>query len=150
MKNQDLKIGCINTECPDYQKIGLGNIIVRREVGKNKIKMLKCKTCKKEFSERNGTPLFGLKSDPSKIEDVLKHIGEGCGIRATHRLTGINKNTVMTLIKKFGSHSEDIHNKYIKDIEPYEVQLDEKWSFVGKKDKNNIEDDKKKGHNGIM
>jgi transposase-like protein len=150
MENNNIKKGCINKECPDFGKIDNGNLSIRREVGKNKIKMLRCKTCGKEFSERNGTPLFGLKISPEKIEEVLLHIAEGCGIRATERLTGINRNTVMSISKKVGLHSEKVHNTYVKDIVAKEVQFDEKWSFVGMKDKNNKNGNKKKAHNGIM
>ena len=150
MKDEDIKIGCINPECADYQIIGKNNTAIRRIVGKNKILMLKCNTCGKEFSERNGTPLFRLKTSPSKIEEVLNHIGEGCSIRVTERLTGVNRNTIMNITKKVGDHCKKIHDKYVKDIEAGEVQFDEKWAFVSKKDKNNVKEDKKKAHNGIM
>lgn len=150
MENKDIKIGCINKECSDFGIIGKGNLNIRREVGKHKIKMLRCKTCKSEFSERNGTPLFGMKTDPDKIVEVLNHISEGCGIRTTERLTGINRNTVMSISKKVGQHCRKVHDKLVIDIEPSEIQLDEKWAFVGMKDKNNKVNNKKKVLSGIM
>ena len=49
-------------------------------------RMLRCRTCKARFSERKGTPLFGARLAPEKIESVLEHVAEGCGVRQTGRL----------------------------------------------------------------
>jgi transposase-like protein len=144
MKNNIIKIACINKACPDYGKIDNGNVKIRREVGRDKIKMCICSTCKTEFSERNGTPLFNMKLPVEKIEQVVKHLSEGCGIRATSRMTGIDKDTVSRISNNVGLHSKNIHDKLVRNIQVDELQMDEKWSFVGKKDKMNTEQEEKK------
>ena len=49
-------------------------------------RMLRCRTCKARFSERKGTPLFDAHLPPEKVESVLEHVAEGCGVRQTGRL----------------------------------------------------------------
>jgi hypothetical protein len=48
--------------------------------------MLRCRTCKARFSERKGTRLFDARLPPEKVDSVLEHVAEGCGVRQTGRL----------------------------------------------------------------
>ncbi len=56
--------------------------------------MVHCRTCKARFSERKGTVLEQARLPDATALDVLNHIREGCGTRATGRLVGVDKNTV--------------------------------------------------------
>ena len=125
---------CINNECPDYGKKGEGNLVVRKIYGKHElIQYLRCSTCKAEFSERKGTPLYRSRLAKEKALSILKHIAEGDGLRKTHRLLGVSKDTVGRLMHLVGKHAEKFHHQKVRDVEVKEVQFDEKWSFVGKK-----------------
>ncbi len=85
---------CMNNGCSDYGKKKEGNLIVRKSYGKHEpIRYLRCSTCKSEFSERKGTPLYRSRLPKEKVLSVLKHIAEGDGLRKTHRLTGVCKDT---------------------------------------------------------
>ena len=53
--------------------------------------MLRCRTCKARFSERKGTPLFDSRLPPEKVDSVLEHVAEGCGVRQTGRLCRVNR-----------------------------------------------------------
>ena len=53
--------------------------------------------------------------------------------RQTARLTGVTTNTVMRLTKKAGAQAAATHDQLARHLRVGEVQLDEKWSFVGKK-----------------
>jgi len=55
--------------------------------------MRRCRACKARFSERRGTPLFDSRLPPEKVESVLEHIAEGCGVRQTGRLCKVNRGT---------------------------------------------------------
>jgi len=46
---------CPNPDCKDYGRKGLGNITTNTTFGKQKIRLLRCKTCNKRFSERRNT-----------------------------------------------------------------------------------------------
>ena len=78
---------CLNSDCPEHGKRGAGNLTVTSRYGPDKARrMLRCRTCKARFSERKGTPLFDSRLPPEKVESVLEHIAEGCGVRQTGRL----------------------------------------------------------------
>ena len=53
-----------NEACPDYgkkeRKKERENIVLKDRYGKQNTALLRCKTCKKTFSENRGTPFFGL------------------------------------------------------------------------------------------
>jgi transposase-like protein len=73
---------------------------------KGKRRFVRCRTCREEFSERKGTPLFQMHLPPEKAFAVLSHVAEGCGIRETGRLVGVTKDTVVALVKRAGEHAQ--------------------------------------------
>ncbi len=103
---------CQNENCPDYGKQGAGNLTVCGWYGKNNhIRLLYCRTCKKRFSERKGTPLFGLRLPAVKIISLLGHISEGHGVRKTSRLLGVHKDTVTRYARAAGEHAKRLHDE---------------------------------------
>ena len=105
---------CQNMECPDYGKRAAGNLSVRDRYGpNNERRMLYCATCKARFSERKGTPLFGARLPEQEIVSLLAHIAEGCGVRKTSRLIGVNKNTVVRYSLVAGAHAKDLHDELV-------------------------------------
>ena len=85
---------CVNPHCPDAGRRGAGNLTVRTGKGGGRWRILRCSSCKTEFSERRGTPLWGTRMDPEKAEAIASHLKEGCGIRKTSRLVGASKDGV--------------------------------------------------------
>ena len=68
---------CQNNECPDYGRRGAGNLTVSGRYGKKQhIRLLYCRTCRKRFSERKGTPLFNMHLESQTAVAVLEHIAE--------------------------------------------------------------------------
>jgi hypothetical protein len=105
---------CQNTACPDHGQRDAGNLSVCDRYGPNKERrMLYCATCKARFSERKGTPLFGARLPEKDIVSLLAHIGEGCGVRKTGRLIGVNKNTVVRYSLLAGQHAKDLHDEFV-------------------------------------
>jgi transposase-like protein len=105
---------CQNTECPDYGKRNAGNLTVCDRYGPNQERrMLRCATCKTRFSERKGTPFFGARLPEKDIASVLAHIDEGCGVRKTSRLVGVNKNTVVRYSRLAGEHAQSLHDEFV-------------------------------------
>ena len=124
---------CVNSLCADYGKRGAGNLVCRKIYGNWKSRFLRCRTCGEEFSERKGTPLFGIHLEPGKALGVLEHLGDGCGVRKTARLVCVSKNTVTAMVNRAGGHAKKLHDELVRNLNVREVQFDEKWSFVGKK-----------------
>ena len=72
---------------------------------------------------------------PEKAEAIASHLKEGCGIRKTARLTGASKDGVTHLALRLGLHARALHEERAVGLPVTEVQFDEKWAFVGKKQK---------------
>jgi IS1 family transposase len=66
---------------------------------------------------------------------VLSALTEGVSIRATCRLCGVSKLTVLRLLADVGQLCADFHDLTVKNVNAKRVQCDEIWSFVGCKEK---------------
>ncbi len=105
---------CQNSKCPEAGRRGLGNLTFRGYSGKTRrIRMVYCRTCKARFSERTGTVLEQCRLPDAKALDVLKHLREGCGTRATSRLVGVDKNAVTRLVARAGAHARPLHDELV-------------------------------------
>jgi IS1 family transposase len=67
---------------------------------------------------------------------VVAALVEGCSIRATVRMTGAAKNTVIKLLVDLGTICADYHDRNVRNVKSKRIQCDEIWSFVGKKQRN--------------
>ncbi|PON09792.1 transposase, partial [Candidatus Entotheonella serta] len=82
-----------------------GNLGVRKVYGRDAIRLLRCRTCGEEFSERRGTALVNTK---------------------------VCKMTVARLLRVSGRHAERLHDPQVHDLTPRAVEFDEQWSYVKK------------------
>jgi LacI family transcriptional regulator len=104
---------CQNPQCPDYGQRGKGNLTVPMRYGRQRRRLLRCKTCKARFSERKGTPLFAARLPEDKAVAVLQHLAESVGVRKTSRLVGVNKNTVVRYGLRAGKHAQQLHDELV-------------------------------------
>lgn len=117
---EDLSVFCCqNPYCPDYGKRGEGNLTVCASYGKQKRRLLYCRTCKARFSERKGTVFFRSRLPEEKIDSVFAHIQEGCGVRKTGRLVGVDKQTVVRYSRLEGQHSQGLHDDRVAFSPPH-------------------------------
>ena len=125
-------LACVNPDCQRFRLTGQDNLTVRKVYGQDHIRLLRCRTCGEEFSERRGTALFNTKVAEERAASVVNHLGEGCGVRATARLVHVAKDTVARLLRMAGRHAERFHDGRVRDVTPRAVEFDEQWSFVKK------------------
>ena len=138
MERPDLAtLACVNPECHQFRQAGQGNLCIRKVYGRDRIRLLRCRTCGEAFSERRGTALFNTKLLEATAEDGINHLGEGCSVRATARLVKVWKETVARLLRASGRHAERLHDERVHDLRPLALQCDEQWSSV-KKSKNAV------------
>jgi transposase-like protein len=105
---------CQNPQCTLYARRDAGNLSVCARYGKqDHIRLLYCKACKYRFSERKGTALFHSHLPAEKALAVLQHLDEGCGIRPTGRLVGVDPNTVVRLARIAGRQAHDAHDELV-------------------------------------
>ncbi len=72
---------------------------------------------------------------------VLNSLVEGNSIRSTVRMTGVNKKTVMRLLVEAGEQAREILDTQLVNLQSKYVEVDEIWSYVGKKQKQLTEND---------
>ncbi len=64
---------------------------------------------------------------------IINCLVEGNSIRATERLTGTHRDTIMRLLGRVGSGCHSIANKYMQQLSCRRIQVDEIWTYVKKK-----------------
>jgi IS1 family transposase len=66
---------------------------------------------------------------------IIACLTEGQSIRATERITGIHRDTIMRLGARVGRGCAELHDRMMVGIRTGRLELDEIWGFVGKKQK---------------
>lgn len=74
--------------------------------------------------------------DPAKQAQVVAALVEGNSIRATVRMTGVAKNTIVKLLVDLGAACSDYLDEHLVNVSCQRVQVDEIWSFCYAKQKN--------------
>jgi IS1 family transposase len=72
-----------------------------------------------------------LKSE--KQEMVIGGLVEGSSIRSIERMTGVHRDTIMRLIVSVGNTCEEIMDTSMRNLPCKNIEVDEVWSYVGKK-----------------
>ena len=105
---------CQDPKCPDHGQRGHGNLTVCGRSGKvRQHRLLYCRTCKARFSERKGTPLFGCCLPEDQALDVIGHLADRTGVRATARRVGVTPNTVVRYARRVGEHARRLHDELV-------------------------------------
>ncbi len=94
-----------------------------------------CPTCKKTVTDIPVSPLGNMRVPMEDAVRALNMILEGVSIRATARLSGVNRGTVLDLIIKVGERCELMLAGRIHGLPVVDVRCDEIWGFVGMKEK---------------
>ena len=72
---------------------------------------------------------------------IISSLTEGCSIRATERMTGTHRDTIMRLGVRIGDGCAALHDHLFRDLHTRILELDELWAYVGKKQKRMKKDD---------
>jgi transposase-like protein len=101
--------------------------------GRNDVQRWKCQQCGKRSSEPRETP-FGtdVRLPKETVIRILHCLVEGNSVRGTARLCGVEKRTVLNMLKLAGENCEKIltqkiHNVRVQDC----LELDEIWTYCG-------------------
>lgn len=65
--------------------------------------------------------------------DVASHLVDGCSVRATGRLTNVHKTTILRFLVELGDGCARLHDRLVRGVHASDVEMDEIWSFVWKK-----------------
>src|SRR5437764_5421230 len=95
----------------------------------------RCLTCAKTFQAPKIKSLDNARLAEGKALAVLSHLIEGCSVRSTERLTGVHRDTILSLLAIAGRKCEALMLDRIHELKVSDVECDEVWSFVGMKKK---------------
>ena len=76
-----------------------------------------------------------------KQETAIAALVEGSSIRSVERMTGIHRDTIMRLMVRIGQNCEKILDSYMRHLTCKNIQVDEIWCYVGKKQRHLQETD---------
>jgi len=74
----------------------------------------------------NRTPL-------ARRTQIISALVEGNSIRSTERMTNTHRDTIMRLMVEVGTGCASLANDQMRDLSCQRLQVDEIWSYVGKK-----------------
>ena len=95
----------------------------------------KCLDCRKTFGDAEPKPLGNMRVDLDKAVFALRLLLEGMSVRATERMTGLHRDTILGLVVTAGQNCKRFMSKTLRDVPAKEVEVDELWGFVGCKEK---------------
>ena len=105
-----------------------------------------CRQCHKTFQEPRQDHLDGMYLPMDKAEMVLNLLLEGSSVSTVERVTGVHHGTILKLLVTAGEKCERVMAEKIRNVPVRDLELDELWSFLGKKQKRvRAEDDQNLG-----
>lgn len=108
-----------------------------RSFGKhrNGLRRFRCPNCKRTYTEPHETP-FCVEDYLKKKRGVLalRMLLEGSSVRSAERVTGIRRDSIIKLMLIAGERCESLMDRYVCNVPVSDVQADEIWGFIGKKE----------------
>lgn len=114
-----------------------GNASKRFGKHRNGLQRFRCLVCGKTFTEPHERSF--------RVEDYLNEprgimaiqlLVEGCSVRTAERITGLHRDAILQLLVIAGERCERLMASRIRNVKATDVQADEIWGFIGKKEKN--------------
>jgi IS1 family transposase len=93
-------------------------------------------TAQARINPRRDTALFHSHLSDDAFETIAQSLAEGVGVSTTARIQKVDKKTVLLVLAKAAGQTEKVQNNLLRNLSVSECQLDEMWSFIGKKEKN--------------
>ena len=107
-----------------------------RKFGKRKNRQrYQCNQYRKVFTDARDDTLDGMYLPVEKAEMVLRLLLEGNSVSSVERITDIHHTTILKLLVLAGEKCERIIAAKIRNVQVRDVECDEVWAFIGKKQK---------------
>jgi transposase-like protein len=143
-----LDVACPNEECEQYGRTGQGNIIGNGTYAtkSGRVRKYICRTCGRVFCDRTKTMFYDLRTSEDKVILALKLILKGMSQRSIAEVLEVCPKSVSTWLSRASDQSEAITETRLKDLEVPRVEMDELWTFVGKKESRKTKNTKMMEH----
>jgi len=107
-----------------------------RKFGKRKNRQrYQCTQCQRVFTEPRADHLNGMYLPIETAEAVLRLLLEGNSVSSVERLTEVHHTMILKLLVIAGEKCERIMGEKVRNIEVRDVECDEAWAFIRKKQK---------------
>jgi len=103
---------------------------------RNGLRRFRCPKCLKTYTEPHRRTLDTMYIPQDKAVLALRLLLEGNSLRSTQRITGMDINTLMTLLVKAGERCQSLMDSKLRNLHMEHIQIDEIWTYVGKKRRN--------------
>jgi len=113
---------------------GLPILVLINTLCKTKITVDRCYFVFYDKSTSKNTMANHLPTEKKVL--VVSMLAEGSSIRAIERITGVNRNTIMSLGVRVGDACAKIQHEKMRGLACKQIEIDEIWGFIGKKRKN--------------
>ncbi|MGA7236404.1 MAG: IS1 family transposase [Bryobacteraceae bacterium] len=101
---------------------------------RNGLQRFRCMQCSKTFTEPHERPFDAMTVDQEKAMLALRMLVEGNSVRSIERTTELHRDTILRLMVLVGERCERIMAKRIVNVPVDDVQCDELWAYVYKKE----------------
>lgn len=108
---------------------------------RNGLRRFRCPKCGKTYTEPHRRTLDTMYILQEKAVLALRLLLEGNSLRSTQRITELDINTLMTLLVKAGERCQSLMDSKLRNLHMEHIQVDEIWTYVGKKRRNVREGD---------
>src|ERR1039458_9048600 len=92
---------------------------------RNGLRRFRCPQCRKTYTEPHSRVLDTMYISQDRAVLALQLLLEGNSIRSTERITGMDRNTIMSLIVKAGERCKTLMISKICNLDVLDVEVDE-------------------------
>jgi transposase-like protein/IS1 family transposase len=105
---------------------------------RNGLRRFRCPQCHKTYTEAHKPALASSYLSQERIVLALRLLIEGNSLSSTERITDIDRNTITKLLVLAGEKCEKVMGRLIVNVPVKDVQADEIWGFVQKKESHKL------------
>jgi len=95
----------------------------------------RCRQCTRTYLEPHDRPLDEMRLPVDKALLCLQMLLEGMSVRSTERITGVHRDTILSLLVLAGERCERLMAEKLHGLKCDRLELDEIWTFCRKKQK---------------
>jgi transposase-like protein/IS1 family transposase len=106
-----------------------------------RLQRFRCNQCTKTFTEEHEQPLDTMRLPLDRAVGILQLLLEGMSVRSVERVTGVHRDTILRLLVLAGERCQNLMDEKLKGITVADVEVDEIWGYVGKKEGHKSDDD---------
>jgi transposase-like protein len=141
-------VACPNEGCGHYGLTDQGNVVGNGtyETKSGRVRKYICRTCGNIFCDRSNTMFYDLRTSEEKVILALKLILKGMSQRSTAEVLEVCPKSVSNWISRASDRSETVSKTHLKDLKVSKVELDELWTFTGKKESREMKNTKTTEH----